>query len=101
MTYALVTGASKGIGKSIAYELAKRGYNLLIVSRTESELENLAAELIRYFNIKVSYLALDLTQNDSPQKIAEWVKENKIPLSILVNRSEERRGGKECRSRWS
>jgi uncharacterized protein len=85
MQYALVTGASKGIGRAIAYELAKRKFNIILVSRTISELENLTAELIRYFNVKVHYLALDLTQNDSPQKIADWIKENNIPLNVLVN----------------
>jgi len=70
MTYALVTGASKGIGKAIAYELAKKGYNLLLVSRTASDLENLSAELIRYFNIKASFLAVDLTKEDSAAKIS-------------------------------
>jgi short-subunit dehydrogenase len=85
MTYALVTGASKGIGKAIAYELAKKGYNLLLVSRTASDLENLSAELIRYFNIKASFLAVDLTKEDSAAKISQWINENNFPLSILVN----------------
>src|SRR3954466_6632131 len=85
MAYALITGASKGIGKAIAYELAKRNFNLILVSRTTTELENLTAELTRYFKIKVHFLPLDLTQNDSPQKIADWIKENNIPLNVLVN----------------
>jgi short-subunit dehydrogenase len=85
MDYALVTGASKGIGKAIAYELAKRKFNLVIVSRTAADLELLAAELTRYYQVKVHYLSLDLTQADSPQKIASWIKENNISLNVLVN----------------
>jgi uncharacterized protein len=85
MAYALVTGASKGIGKAIAYELAKRKFNLVLVSRTVSELENLTAELIRYHNVKVHFIPLDLTLTDSPQRIADWIKVNNIPLNVLVN----------------
>jgi short-subunit dehydrogenase len=39
--YALITGASKGIGKSTALLLAQKGYNLLLVARSENELEDL------------------------------------------------------------
>jgi uncharacterized protein len=85
MEYALITGASKGIGKGIAYELAKRNYNLLLVSRTESDLENLAAELIRYYKVKVHFLALDLTLNESPAKLLQWTKDSGFNVSILVN----------------
>jgi uncharacterized protein len=85
MSYALITGASKGIGKAFAYELAKRKFNLILVSRTESELENLSAELIRYYSIKVHFIPLDLTKDDSPQKIYGWVKENNISLNVLIN----------------
>ena len=85
MPYALITGASKGIGKAIAFELAARKFDLILVSRTSSELEKLADELKRRFNVNALYFATDLTQNDSPQKIVDWIKENKIPVSVLVN----------------
>jgi short-subunit dehydrogenase len=85
MEYAVITGATKGIGKAIAYELAKRKYNLLLVSRTVGDLELLAAELTRYYGVKVHYLSLDLTQINSPDKIAEWIKENNTPVNVLVN----------------
>lgn len=45
MTYALITGASKGIGKEFAISLAKRKYNLLLIARTGGLLTELAAEL--------------------------------------------------------
>ena len=42
---ALITGASSGIGKDIAKELAKKGYNLALVARSEEELKKVAEEL--------------------------------------------------------
>lgn len=45
--WAIVTGASDGIGKAYAFELAKRGFNLLLLSRTESKLQSVKEELGR------------------------------------------------------
>ena len=53
--YALITGASKGIGKSIAYELAKQGYPLLLVARSEAELKALSDDLQVKYGINASY----------------------------------------------
>jgi uncharacterized protein len=85
MSYAVVTGASKGIGKAISYELAKRNYNLILVSRTASDLELLAAELTHYFKVKVLFIPLDLTKEDAPAKIASFIKANNLPINALVN----------------
>jgi len=49
--YALITGASKGIGKSIATELAGLGYNLMLVARSEAELKSLAGQLQQEYKI--------------------------------------------------
>jgi short-subunit dehydrogenase len=51
MTYALITGASKGIGKCIARELAQKGYNLLLVARSTDLLQAVAQELEQEFAI--------------------------------------------------
>lgn len=83
--YALITGASKGIGKSMATELAKAGYHLLLIARSESALNMLAAQLKTQFQIKVTYLALDLSQTDSSHIAANWCRQETNQLSILVN----------------
>jgi len=85
MTTAIITGASKGIGKAFAGELASKGYNLLLIARTESLLKNLADELSAKHNVNVSYLALDLTLQTSIQKIIEKVEHEEIPIQILIN----------------
>lgn len=79
MEYALITGAGRGIGKAMAVLLAKKGYGLLLVSRSETELKQLAEEL----ETEAFYYATDLSQPASVQKVANWCKS--YPVSILIN----------------
>lgn len=85
MSFALITGASKGIGKSIAFELAGKGCSLLLVARSEQLLKELAAELENKFPIKVNYLAIDLSELDAPEKVYQWCFINQFAVSILIN----------------
>lgn len=77
--YAVVTGASKGIGREIAVLLAKKGYKLVLVSRSESELKQLAEE----FKNDTRYLAIDLSEIGAAKKVADFC--HNLPVSILVN----------------
>lgn len=85
MEYALITGASKGIGRAIARELASRGYSLLLVARSEDLLAALAAELTSRNRITVDYLALDLSLPEAPQNVCDWCRAKGYNVSILVN----------------
>lgn len=85
MAYALVTGASKGIGKAIAQQLAARKNDLLLVSRSADELEKAAAEITKNYGVKTAFLATDLSEKDAPQKVVSWCKENNYTINILVN----------------
>ncbi|KDN54299.1 SDR family NAD(P)-dependent oxidoreductase [Flavobacterium seoulense] len=84
-SYALITGASKGIGKAIAYELAKQGYPLLLVARSEKELKTLSDDLRVKYSINTSILAIDLSLSDASRKVTDWIKMNNYPIAILVN----------------
>ncbi|HYV91158.1 MAG TPA: SDR family oxidoreductase [Chitinophagales bacterium] len=85
MSYALITGASKGIGKAFAESLAKRQIDLLLVARTDSLLQQLSDDLKNKYGVRAQYLALDLSQQDSAQKIFQWVDENNFDVQILIN----------------
>lgn len=83
--YALITGASKGIGKAIALKLAGKGYHLLLVARSEKELQELSASLERQFQVKALYFSIDLSEKDAAVRVADWALRNAPSLSVLVN----------------
>ena len=83
--YALVTGASSGIGKAIATELANRKINLLLVALPDKALEKCAEEFRKINNIKVHTLPVDLTKENSPEQILVWCQQNQFSVNILIN----------------
>ncbi len=78
-SYAIVTGASKGIGREIAVLLANKGYKLVLVARSSPELKKLTEDLPK----GSLYFAVDLAVPGAAEKIAEFCKY--LPVSILVN----------------
>ena len=84
-SYALITGASKGLGHSIAVELAKQHYNLLLVARSEAVLQELSISLAKEYGVKVAYLAIDLSTPAAPQQVESWCIQHAFPVSILIN----------------
>lgn len=85
MSYALITGATKGIGKAIAMELASRMYNVLLVARSEDLLKEVADEIKTKYSANVQYLPLDLSVQNASENILQWVEKNNFPVSILIN----------------
>jgi short-subunit dehydrogenase len=85
MSYALITGGSKGIGYAIAEALAKRKYDLVLIARHTDTLEAAKKELEIKYGVKVSILSSDLSREDAAEEVASWCLENNIPLSILCN----------------
>ena len=83
--YAVITGASKGIGKSIATELAKKGFNLLLIARSTQELESLGYELEAQYGISTDFLAIDLSQSTSPKGVFDWITDKKYSVNALIN----------------
>lgn len=83
--YALITGATSGIGRELAKLFAKDGYNLVIVARNQDELDGTAAELRQQYNIQVETLAKDLFRRESSFEIYDEVKAKGIEIDTLVN----------------
>ena len=83
--FALVTGASSGIGLEFARQLAQRGYNLLIVSNVP-EIEE-AAEGLRIMGdgLQVIPLQMDLGKQEAARELYAYTKKNEIEVEVLVN----------------
>jgi short-subunit dehydrogenase len=83
--YALVTGASSGIGLELAKGLAKRGYNLLIVSNV-GEINNAAVQIQNeYPGIRIIPLVRDLSLQNAARELYEYTRANEITIDVLVN----------------
>ncbi|KAL4439522.1 hypothetical protein ABPG74_003924 [Tetrahymena malaccensis] len=87
--YALVTGASQGLGLGYAEELAKRGYNVILASRTHKNLEEVAQKLQqKYTNVKIDYRVLNL-ENEDPQSyeafFSQLKKDFDNKIGIFIN----------------
>jgi uncharacterized protein len=85
MPFALITGASKGIGKSIAEQLAARGFDLLLVARSAGLLEQVAKEISQSTNKNCQWLALDLAEDRAAESVFEYCNKNQLVVSVLVN----------------
>jgi 17beta-estradiol 17-dehydrogenase / very-long-chain 3-oxoacyl-CoA reductase len=85
-SWAVVTGASDGIGREFALQLARKGFNLVLVSRTQSKLESLDIELkTKNSSIETKILAMDFAQNrDADYETLESLLKG-LHVAILIN----------------
>ena len=78
---AMITGASSGIGKSFAYELAKAGFDLVLVARRGGLLDEIKKELESKYRIFVENIQEDLSDLKGVQNVCDKVKE----IDLLIN----------------
>src|SRR5260370_7685366 len=84
-TYALVTGASQGLGRVFARELAARKQNVVLVARSRDKLENLANELRSSQSVLAEVLEFDLTSPSAGSRIVQQLHDPDLQVDLLVN----------------
>lgn len=83
--FAVITGASRGIGADYARALASKGYDLLLVSRDKSRLDRLASELTGRHSVEVGLTILDLSEPDAAHRLFAAARERRPATDLLIN----------------
>jgi short-subunit dehydrogenase len=83
--FALITGASGGIGACFARALAARGRNLVLVARSKDKLEALRSEIAAKHSLRIEVIEQDLSEEGAAQRLAATLTERGIAVDLLVN----------------
>jgi short-subunit dehydrogenase len=83
--WTLITGASSGIGKALAFEFAARGYNLFLTARNEEALRQVAADCGRKFNVDTEIRSADLSNLEAVDALVRGLSTPPLEIEILVN----------------
>lgn len=82
--FAVVTGASQGLGKAFALELAKRQYNVVLVSLPGQNLRQLSVRINQQYNVQSFYYETDFSADVNIRSLAAWLNDH-FDISILIN----------------
>ncbi len=83
--YALVTGATSGIGYELAKLFAQDGFNIIAVARTQTDLDTVATELSQQYGVQVEIMAKDLFGENAATELYQEVKSRGFEVEVLVN----------------
>lgn len=84
-SFAVITGASRGIGAEYARALAAKGYDLLLVARDKSRLEHLASELALRHGVRVDIESLDLAEASAAHRLYVVARQHRVAVDLLIN----------------
>ena len=84
MNYALITGASSGIGRCYAEELAQRGYNIIAVSNQQQPLIDMCGELSSQYGVRTEYIYINLAEHNAAQQICDRCNSEGWIVDVLV-----------------
>lgn len=83
--YAVITGGTSGIGYELAKCFAQDGYNIVLISRTEADLQQCAGELSSTYGVQVQTIAKDLFEPNAAFELYNQVKSLGVSVDVLVN----------------
>ena len=83
--FAVVTGASRGIGADYARALASKRYDLLLVSRDKSRMDRLASELTGRHSVEITIQVLDLSEPEAAHRLYAAARERRQATDLLIN----------------
>lgn len=83
-SYAVVTGASRGLGKAFAENLAKKKINVILISLPDQNLKELSLQIAETYHVKTHYYEVDLSVNDNVLKLTDWINVS-FDIHILIN----------------
>lgn len=81
----LITGSTKGIGNAIAHKFAANDYNLILIARSDKDLQEQKKNLLSDHSIEIVCISADLSEKKQIQKILDTLDENNIVVDIIVN----------------
>lgn len=81
----MITGASAGLGKEFARQLAAGGKDLVLVARRREPMEELAAELRAAHNIEIDILTADMTDMEAPAALSREIHKKSLEVDYLIN----------------
>lgn len=84
--YALITGATGGLGKAFSFEAAKRGYSLLLTGRSEEKLSLLEKNILSsYKDVEIRTYVADLSKEESRRSFLDKLEVEGVEISLLAN----------------
>lgn len=83
--WAVVTGASEGIGQAMSIELAKRGFNVCVIARSEGKLAAVEAEMKEKYSVETKAISFDFSTATAADYKALFAKLDGVELALLVN----------------
>jgi len=81
----LITGASSGIGKAFSLDVASRGYNVILVARSEDALNELANKIRTSYNVKAWVIPCDLSEQHASTILYNQTQNSNVNVDILIN----------------
>ncbi len=85
MEYALITGASSGIGFELANIMAEKGHNLILVARREAALLDLKTHLEKSYQVMVDVVTMDLSKPGQAQALYQHCANHQLTVNCLIN----------------